>query len=369
MNPKIRKGVMGAVILLLLGSIGMSVWWFLQPSEQETEVAVYSCQQAAGLDYQVYFVPNQFFPEVSAGPGLGYLNSLVDYIDTHFTYKCIGEAPAEISGDYQVTAALTGYLLKNKPNSTSFEKEKIKIWEKTEVLVPATPFSVQDTNCILEGQIPVDFNSYTDFVDSLREEFRYTADEIDLTVAYKVNAKIKTADGEITETMAPTMLIVMEGDAFTVDGQLTDQKDGKITKPQMETVPGMQTKRIEYAAGAGVFLLLLLGLIFGTAAETIGPAEADLRRIVKKYGDWIVNGRGKIPALFSEKFLAMESFEDLIKVADEVGQPVLYENHLEGIHSFYVLGEALNYSYTLLEKQADEDTLENTPTVDGNVEL
>jgi len=51
----------------------------------------------------------------------------------------------------------------------------------------------------------------------------------------------------------------------------------------------------------------------------------------------------------------MDSFEDLIKVADEVGQPVLYENHLEGIHSFYVLGEALTYSYMLQETQADEN--------------
>jgi len=261
MNPKIRKGVMGVSNLAPAGLHRDE--YLVVPAAvgaRDGSGGVFlSAGSRTGLSGIVSF-PTTFFPEVSAGPGLGYLNSLVDYIDTHFTYKCIGEAPAEISGDYQVTAALTGYLLKNKSDSTSFEKEKIKIWEKTEVLVPATPFSVQDSNCSLEGQIPVDFNSYTGFVDSLREEFRYTADEIDLTVAYNVNAKIKTADGEITETMAPTMLIVMEGDAFTVDGQLTDQKDGKITKPQMEKVPGLQTKRTGYAAAAGVFSIVAAGI-------------------------------------------------------------------------------------------------------------
>lgn len=79
----------------------------------------------------------------------------------------------------------------------------------------------------------------------------------------------------------------------------------------------------------------------------LSPLEKELQRIIKKYGDWIAAGQGAFPAVTAEKTIIMNTFEDLIKVADELGQPVLYQNSGNRIHQFCVISDKMVYWYTI----------------------
>jgi len=357
-NKNIRRVVICALAVLMLVSAGMSVWWNQQPTETQAEETVYTCQQQAGVDYRVYFKPNRFFPDESAGPGLAYFTPLTDYIQSYFTYQFSGESAAEVDGEYQVLASLTGYIMKDKPDSQSYEKIRVKMWEKTDVLVPPTSFSGNESTLLVEQEVAIDYPAYVDFIDQLKEEYRYTAEVVELSITYPVSIHAVTPGGEIVEELEPKMVIPLDGSAFTIEGQPMVQKDNTLTETNTVPVPGVEKNMKGYAIAAGVFLLLLLLAVFKTTLKIIDPVEQELRRIMKKHGDWIVAGKGRVPAVSAEKMLAMNSFDDLVKVADEMGKPVLYENLADGVHSFYVISDILNYSYILEETVSAEDGID-----------
>ena len=346
-RPNLRKGIIATLVLLLLASTGMAVRWFLPPAQSNQEVPVYAARQAAAIAYLVYYTPNNYFAVESAGPGLAYITPLTDYINSSFTYQFAGESQAEISGEYKVKAVLTGYLTREKTGSGGEKRELVKLYEKEDILIPATPFQAVDSKLTLNNQAVVNIRNYADFINAVSQDLRISADVVRLDIAFQVSSRVSTAQGEVIQELAPVMSIPMEGRTFTVEGKLKEQTETPITIMQMTAVPGVKTKRAEYAAASVIFLILLLGMMFKTTAEIKDPLEQELSRIMKKYGDWIAAGQGAIPAAVAEKTLEMQSIADLIKVADEVGQPVLYENTGEGAHSFYVISEGLVYKYIL----------------------
>ncbi|NLB51601.1 MAG: DUF5305 domain-containing protein [Syntrophomonadaceae bacterium] len=345
-NPTLRKSILTVLVLLLLGSGGMAIWWYLQPTEKTEEAAVYNCLQEAEINYRVYYLANNFFTNEGADPGLAYMTPLTNYINTSYTYRFKGDSQAEVNGEYKVTAALTGYLTREKAGSKD-ETELVKLFEKEELLIPATPFQTKDQVLTINNQAPVNFRSYVDFINAVNQELRITSNLVQLSITYHVSSLIKTADGEVKEELAPVMIIPVEGNTFMVQGQLMDQKEGTVTKAQLVPVPEARTLFRNYTIAAAVFLFLLLLMSIKTTERVRDPLENELKKIMKKYGDFIAAGRGAIPAVDHEKTIVMQSFDDLIKVADEIGQPVLYDNNRGRNHTFCVISDLLVYRYNL----------------------
>lgn len=347
MDKNIRRGLITILAVLVLGSAGFTFWWFIQPTEEETKVPFYTCTQQAKVDYRVFFNPNNFFPEPIAGPGQAYITPLTQYIETTFNYRFSGEVPADISGQYQVDAALTGYMLKETEGSKDEEKQKIKVWSKAYPLLPATPFSAHDKQLAINQVIPVDIRSYAVFADQVAKELKFSADLVELTVNYHVQGGSVTPEGKVSESLNTVLLIPIDGSAFMVGGLLADKKDSSITKSQTKAVSGVKTTRAGFAAATGLLALMLLLVIFRTKAKIEDPAEKELKTIIKKHGDRIVAGVFDFPETLEKNTVFLQSFTDLVRVADEVAQPILYENMSVEIHSFYVINKPLIYHYSL----------------------
>jgi hypothetical protein len=345
-NPILRKSILAVLVLLLLVSGATAIWWYLQPTEKTEETTVYNCLQEAEINYRVYYLPNNFFTNESADPGLAYMTPLTNYINTSYTYRFKGDSQAEINGEYKVTAALTGYLTRKKAGGKD-ETELVKLFEKEELLIPATPFQTKDQVLTINNQAPVNFRSYVDFISAINQDLRISSDLVQLSITYHVNSLIKTADGEVQEELAPVMTIPVEGSTFMVQGQLIDQKEGTITKPKLVLIPEARALFRNYTIAAAVFLFLLIFMLFKTTGRVKDPLEKELNKIMKKYGDFIAAGRGAIPEADHEKTIVMQSFDDLIKVADELGQPVLYDNNRGRNHTFCVISDILVYRYNL----------------------
>ena len=344
LKRNIRRGIILLCAALSAGTAAAALWWFLQPEETATEVPALTYKQEASVNYRVYFKPNDFFPEESAGPGKAYINAITDYIKTFFTYRFSVAEEAEIEGEYRVTAHLDAYVLKEKPGTD--EKERVKLWGKTEVLLPPAPFAAEGRTATVSASVPVEYPRYAAFVGDVREEFKFSPDIVELRVVYAVNVKARTGHGEINEEIAPVMVIPLRGNVFTVEGRLAEKKDGAIMTAQTVPVQAVIENRAKYAAVAGLSFLALLFVLFGTVPVTQPPWEQKLCTIMKKHGDRVVACREGLPVVSGEKVLTVHSFADLVKVADELAQPVLYTAG-DGRHSFYVLTEPLSYVFTL----------------------
>lgn len=355
MKRKTRQAVIVLLSILLLVSGGLTYWWLQKPTEKETMIPVYTGTQVVGIDYQVFFSPNNFFPEPVVGPGQAYITPLTQYIETVFNYRFSGDIPADISGQYQVDAALTGYMLKEKKDSQDMqEREKVKVWGKSYPLLPPTPFTAHDRQLEIKQVIPVDIRSYADFAQQVTQGLKFSADLVELTVTYSVEGGAKTSQGEIREPVQSVLVIPIEGSSFMVGGMLNNQKEKSITRSQIDTVPGVKAGRYGFGIVTGLWAVLLLLVLFKTIAENEDPVEKELRQIIKKHGDRIAAAIFSAPVVSDNNSVVLSSFNDLVKVADELAQPILYENVPATKHSFYVINDPLVYYYSL-----DATTLPN----------
>lgn len=333
----------------------MTVLKYLQPTQEQKEVPVYSFESTAGIDYQVFFTPNNYFPQQSAGPGQAYITPLTEYVEAHFNCLFAGEQPADIQGQYSATAWLTGYVEKKQGE----ERIKVKAWEINNSVVPATPFSGQQDRLELSTAAPINIRHYTDFVEAVAKEIRFSADVVELKVTYDITGTVKTEQGETQIEAAPYMLIPIKGNSFMVEGVLEDKKEGSITEMQTVPIPGIEQTRLTWLIISCVMLILLVGTWVSTRGITVDPLLRELASIFKKHGDRIVYVAEGLPTISKDLLLTVDSFENLVAVADEISQPILYEMVAEGIYNFYVIGEPLLYTYRPSPLLSEHDVAEN----------
>ncbi|MEA4925308.1 MAG: DUF5305 family protein [Syntrophomonadaceae bacterium] len=348
----IKENVRRKIIVILIGLIavaaGTALRNFSLPLQTEQDVPVYKYTQQAQVDYQVHLRPNSFFDEKTAGPGRAYITSLTDYIETRLSYRISGDAPASIQGDMEVIGVLTGYIIQEKAGSQAGEKEKVIVWQKTTPLISSTPYATDKGTAEINKVIPIDLSQFKAFADQVNTEFRNPTENVDLTVIYNITANVDNQSGTTSAgKVTPQMVIPLKGNIFVVGGALSDKKDQTINLKQVVEVPGVKASRFG-ATGAVVFLiLLLLGILGGSIPEKEDPLDRTLRQIMKKHGNRIATAQGLIPRGFENHQIFLESLEDLIKVADELSEPILYESHKTDLHSFYVVREPWVYTYDL----------------------
>ena len=251
--------------------------------------------------------------------------------------------------------ALTAYIVERTFGSD--EVKKTKVWQTSEVLVPVTAFSDDTGNSNLKHELPIDIVKYFDFATAVREELRFSPDLVELTMQYNVNVAATTPHGNIEDTMTAMMVIPVGGTVFEVDGLLADQREAAIMTTKTVVAEEVFKNRQMYAIATGVLFVVLLLSIFITATIPQTPFEKKLHGIMKKYGDRIVSGQGKVSAASSENMMVMNSFEDLVKVSDDLIQPIFYKTGQQEQYSFYVLAGSLVYVHTLEEpmEKADMD--------------
>lgn len=346
MKPRMRQQVIITLSVLLLVSAGITWWRFNLPLEVEKDIPVYNYTQEAQVNYLVHFRANELLDEVTAGPGRGYISSLTDYVETNLDYRLIGDYPAEVHGTVEASARLTGYLVQSKEGSD--EKEKVVIWEKTQPLLSPTPYSSFSSQTEIKRMIPIYLNQYREYTGRINTAFFNPTNTVELAILYNVTASVYTNHGISCSQVCPRLVIPIQGNTFAVYGSPNDKKNQIITIKKMVQVPGAITKR-QISAGTTIILtLLLLLVLLITKAEIEDPAETELRTIMKLHGMRIVAvEETALPAAFAKRTIHLRSFFDLVKAADEVAQPILYENSHDRVHSFYILNGAVKYHYCL----------------------
>jgi hypothetical protein len=107
------------------------------------------------------------------------------------------------------------------------------------------------------------------------------------------------------------------------------------------------------------FAFLALGLaVFYFMHRGPAPSDYDrkVRKINKTYGARIAESNGD-SAIEGEKPVSMNSMEDLIKIADELGKPVIHQSagSVWKVQSYYVIDGNSRYQYSIPGDKAEQD--------------
>jgi len=310
-----------------------------------------SYEQQGEFDYQVQLRSDSPFGAITLKPpvtpppapppppplttlerGQTVFTKLIDSVDVTFNYSFISEKPVSaVTTDVEITAVL----------------EATKLWSKKFPILYANKggdFSVT---------FPLDLVDYLELFETIRTETGASAESYNLTVTADVHTVAETQFGLIDGTFSQAMKGTLKGNVLEWDKELAQSKPGSIktTKviPNPNSYLGLSVAgaRILSAALAGIFFLFLLsqGVMYVRLKPAeVSPAEKAVRQARKKYGAFIVEA-----TIDGEKTVSVDSMQDLIKVANELGKPIVHQapRVSEEPHAYYVLDGATRYQYLL----------------------
>ncbi len=344
-HQQIRMAVILAVIFAA-GAVLFSLFrTVLNPGWIEEKKELYTYEQEANVFYRVFLKPNILYQEPSLEPGNIYIAEIVDSINTFFEYHFEGEADADIQGDYEVLAVIEGYR--------SEEEAYESIWKREWTIVPKTNFKSNGKSLSLKREIPLDFAQYNQFAQQVIKDTKVHSD-VKMTVFWNVRLDARTARGTIEENVSTSMIIPLNSGYFKIGGTLSEKKPGSIDEIKRVKAPLDKKKLIVY----GILLAFLSGgllflLLFTKGTSFKDPLERELKNILRKYGNRLVALDNKIN--FScETVYPLKSMEDLVRMADEIGKPILYQHSADiaDMMKFYVLDNDRVYVLDLRNRQS-----------------
>lgn len=365
LNGRLRSGIILVLLLLAAGCAAGLLWNnFLRPVTVTENVKVYSYQQAANIDYRVNLLPNNLFAETSLGPGQAYITSLVDSLQTEINYALAVENQADITGTYQVSGSLVAYTEMGKDT-------EMEVWRRDLSFLGSQTFTASDNKAQIQQSLSIPINSYALFAEAVQEATKFSPSRLELKIDYLIKVQGKTEAGNFTDELHPTLIIPLQGKVFAVQGETSPEKEGAIEKETIQPAEGIQATNI----GLGIALLLAGLLCVGVLMLTkradthLNPEERKLVQILRQHGERVVTLTDKAPTAKIDQVLLVDNFEDLVKAADEIDQPILHEiDAPQCRHNFYVMSNPYVYQYSLLcqavnQKHLDEASTDSTPAL------
>ena len=349
MKRKIRRNYKIALIgflVILICALTYGIFFLIHnPGTREDKVVLYSCTHQADVGYYVSLKPNNLYDTPSLSDGQVYLAPLVDKINASFKYQFKGDRAATLKGDYEIVGIVEG---------SQGEKDTYKtLWTKKYVLQAKTPFSAKNNVLTISSQIPVDFNAYSSFVTSLAKDLNISFNS-KLTVMMNVHIQAATDQGPLEETLSPGLVIPLNSPFFEITKIQDGAKTGVIQRTDKKKVPVNRAVVLACGIVLAIGVIALIFLVFFTdGVVSRDSEEKKLMEIFKKHGSRMIAIAAGVPEIVGNKY-QVNSIDDLVKLSDETGRPIMYEyqEDVKNISQFYI--EDQNFLYYWNTKESPE---------------
>ncbi len=215
----------------------------------------------------------------------------------------------------------------------------------------------------------IDYNKYLEFVKLVGEELGFSPSLVELRIDYNVSIEGRAQEEEISSELTSTLRIAITDGLFDIGGNLSSGAEesimGSTTIPNEST---FRSRRLYDVTTKVLFGILLLTIIV-TRTLKLTTLQKTLNLIMKKHGDRIVFIKEESTLTSNKTTLEMLDFLDLVKVADEIAQPIFYETTSEQEHLFYVVESDILYMFKVVEETKEEIKEESELEIDEDEEV
>ena len=340
MKLKINKNVRFALIIIIAATAVLFSYFIYDeaynPGFEEQTIPVYSYDNKGSINYSYNKLEE----------GKLYISEFVDYLDTNFKYEFTGEREADIKGEYNITAKVQGY---------SGEGDGIKnIWEKNYPIIQNKSFTSQIGKISISENIKLNLNEYNTFAREIKEETKINCQTV-LTLSMNVNLNVNINKKYAEEFISPDLVIPLDVAMFEITGNNIEDNPGAIEETIQVKLPANKSLILTYGIILAVLITSLIILIFFTERlSDKSLLERELDKIFKKHGDRLVALNSNINV---KNPMVVKSIEDLVRVSDEAGKPVLYRysDDYNEINKFYVTDENETFVLDLSSLKVSEE--------------
>nr|WP_312576626.1 DUF5305 domain-containing protein [Sedimentibacter sp.] len=362
MKLNINKNLKITLISIITISILLTIYLIYNkvynPGFEEQKNPVYSYINKGSINYSVYLKPNNLYTGKIMDEGKLYITEFVDYLDTNLKYEFTGDRAADINGKYNVIAKIQGFI---------GEGEKlINIWDKNFTLIPYKSINSNNGKVSINENIKLNINDYNAFVKEIKESSKINCNTT-LTLSINVDLTGLTDKGPVKESISPNLIIPLDVSMFEITGNSIIDQPGTIEETIQVQLPVDKKQVIIYGIIMFILVTALTILIFFTQLAPIkDPMEKELKKIFKKHGDRLVALNTDI---IIEDSIIVKSIEDLIKIADEKGKPILYKysDNYKKINKFYVSNDDEIFLFKLEYADIYEQTEDSGNSIPNNI--
>jgi hypothetical protein len=275
------------------------------------------------------------------GPGEPVFTRLLQKLEADFRYRLLSDTTVT---DQHQTVSIVAVV------------QAGTVWSKALEIVP--PVEIKNGDSV---PFVIDYDYFTGVTNDIRNELGVSADTYTLVIRANVRVTGNTPYGRIDEVFTPSISTPLTGGTLKWAEELNQSRRGSFTTeslvPNNRSLLGMSVNAFSYLC---LVLLIIFLVVFGflsylyyrNRAPFVPAVEKQARSIKKKYSERITESRGEnLPGF--EKVVPLGSMEDLVKVADELGKPVVHisaDTEESGpAHIYQIYDSGIIYRYELKE--------------------
>jgi hypothetical protein len=311
---KLTKTMM-AVLCLILALLfsGMAYYELKVPKYEEQEKVYYTYQSSCNISYRVFLKPNLMFDRTFLGEGRNYVYKYIDYVDVRFVYQFEGSDHANLKTNYKITGYLEG--LHGKENEV--------LWSKEYALSPLKTEEETNKNKRIDIKVPLTLDHYQNIKETIFTESEINSPVV-LRVVFDVHTLAETAKGTLEDSLSPYIIIPVGERVFKIEGEpKASGKDTQIEKIRIIKPVNTRMVAVLFSLSFVFLALAVLTIDFIRATPPLDDFERAIARIFKEYGERLAGIEHAVPYQRAN-IISINSIEDMIKIADEVDQPVFY---------------------------------------------
>lgn len=325
--------LLGGTVLLCLA---MLVRALMLPAEISGSRAVFEYEQNARMDYTVGLHPNPLYDREELGPGIAYFLNLITDIRVHATYSLRTDRPIPVECVYKLTGTLRVYDLATK--------EGVVIWSKPYTLIEDRATHAEGGQVTLGDTIAIDVHSYLPVLTQIEELTEVKPARAMLTLEWQTRA-LTTEGIPIGEGTVTTLEIPVGAKCFTIAGEPTAKDKGSFTVADVRTDPRVIAERRTWGIALALSAAFLWCFVTFTTVSLTEKKVQAVNAALKKAGSRLV--RSLTPEPPGDTVIDLSSIDDLLRVADELGKPVVLIAQSEegGANLFFVMDGETRYQF------------------------
>ena len=333
-NTRFFLYVLGG-ILCLVSTILLFI--NIRPNTRTEEVVVNSYNITTAASYRVHLKENNVFEEEFLEEGRVYPSAITDFINIDFKSELAMTNALSISGDYIIQAVLEGY-------QTGKDEEKVPVYEKIYPIIDGRVIESVTSSASINESLSIDRAAYRNYAQEIENALGGETGKdfyVELSGKYIVDGEEKAFSYRID--------IPINNDKFYEIRKAEPVEDsGDIKESNLVNVmPAFSSYAIFIlllfvAAGILVFVRFFTANMEGKELE-----QKKLSELMRKYGSRMVCIEN-LPDISQKSEIRVKSITDLIELADEIREPVLYiegEKELPKDGKIYILSKDYIYFF------------------------
>lgn len=349
MKLKINSYIKYSLLILLALGIFFCAFSVVQycinrPSEIK-KVVDYEYSNQVLPSYKVNIKENSVFESRTLEEDLEYTKKLLESISVSFEDRFDASSNSNIDYSYNIVGKVTGY-------KGTGDKKKV-YWTKRYPYVEKNNEKKDGKKIQFQDGVVITLDEYESFVNQARVETGYELNA-ELNVELEGYMRIDSEYGQKEGPIHGSITIPLNLDSFTITKSQGEPQKEKIDRKEKIILPFNYIKIAGYIIG---ILVMAIGILF-VRKYAEEPTEQDkiykkVKKIWQEYGSRIVKVQ-EMNRSDIETSYELNSIEDLIKISDELQQPIYYtekkEKEVEWFH-FRVQNKPIEYQYCIEVKE------------------